>query len=526
MGIKATGVPVWKEPLWLWTVWGVLLPVLFLPFQEGLTYMYDTWMGKDEYSHAPIIPLISLFLIWQRKDTLEKIQFNGSLVGLMVVIAGAAIYLVGELATLYVIIQYAFVITLIGLFFTMTGWRAFKHILLPLFILFLMIPLPNFIYNNLSSKLQLISSQIGVWFIRLFDITVFLEGNVIDLGNYQLQVVEACNGLRYLFPLMALGFIMAYFYKSSMWKRVLVFLSSIPVTVLMNSIRIGIIGVTVEYWGQEMAQGFLHDFEGWFVFMVCAAILLAEMWILTRIGKESRSFREVFGLEFPDPTPEDAVVQKRKLPPVFIVSCLVIAGLGVSSQFLSQREEIIPARTIFAEFPMQINGWEGRRDSLEQQYIDALKFEDYILANYQSPDLEMVNFYVAYYDSQRKGESVHSPRSCIPGSGLRIDSLESVEIPDVKIAGSILRVNRAVIQEGDTTSLVYYWFLQRGRSITNEYMVKWWLFWDAMTKNRSDGSLVRLTVRVQNGKTPEQYDEVLSGFAAEVAPFISDYIPD
>ena len=150
--------------------------------------------------------------------------------------------------------------------------------------LFFTIPLPKFLYNNLSSQLQLISSEIGVWFIRLFDISVYLEGNVIDLGNYKLQVVEACSGLRYLFPLMTLGFIAAYFFKGAFWKRAIIFLSSIPITVLMNSLRIGMIGVTVEYWGVAAAEGLLHDFEGWVVFMACTAVLVLEMWVLAHVG--------------------------------------------------------------------------------------------------------------------------------------------------------------------------------------------------------------------------------------------------
>jgi len=118
-----------------------------------------------------------------------------------------------------------------------------RKIWIPLLFLGFMIPLPSFLYNNLSAYLQLISSQLGVAFIRLFGVSVYLEGNVIDLGTYQLQVVEACNGLRYLFPLMSLAFLSAYFFKGAMWKRAIIFLSSIPITVLMNSVRIGITGM-------------------------------------------------------------------------------------------------------------------------------------------------------------------------------------------------------------------------------------------------------------------------------------------
>ena len=111
----------------------------------------------------------------------------------------------------------------------------------------------------------------------MFGISVYLEGNVIDLGSYKLQVVEACSGLRYLFPLVSLSFIAAYIYHGAFWKKAIIFLSSIPITVLMNSFRIGVIGVLVEYGGPGQAEGFLHDFEGWIIFMACIAILVLEM---------------------------------------------------------------------------------------------------------------------------------------------------------------------------------------------------------------------------------------------------------
>ena len=133
-----------------------------------------------------------------------------------------------------------------GGIWAIVGDRIFRQIWLPIFFLFFAIPLPQFLYQGLSAKLQLLSSELGVSFIRLCDISVYQEGNVIDLGAMKLQVVEACSGLRYLFPLMSLAFMCAYFFKATLWKRVVIFLSSIPITVFMNSFRIGLIGVNRE----------------------------------------------------------------------------------------------------------------------------------------------------------------------------------------------------------------------------------------------------------------------------------------
>lgn len=516
---------IWKEtPL----VWGALLAVLALlifMFYDGVSLMV-TWWEREEYSHAYMLPFIALFLIWQKKDRLEQIPFQGSWAGLLVALAGIALFFAGDLATLYTVVQYAFLVVFAGLVLSFMGWRSFKIIWVPLLILLFMVPLPNFLFNNLSAQLQLISSQLGVAVIRAVGISVYLEGNVIDLGSFKLQVVEACSGLRYLFPLMTLGFIAAYFFKGAFWKRAVIFLSSLPITVFMNSLRIGVIGVTVDNWGPAMAEGFLHDFEGWVVFMACTFVLVFEMWLLAKIGKDKLPLREAFGLEFPAPSPKDAQVQYRTLPRSFIASALIVAVVAALSTFMPERVEVPPKRADFSTFPLQIGEWQGKGDRMEQIYIDALKFDDYIIADYVDANQQQVNFYVAYYASQQKGESAHSPRTCIPGGGWEITSLTQMDIDGATVAGNPLRINRTVIQKGDVKQLVYYWFQQRGRVITNEYLVKWFLFWDALTRNRTDGSLVRLTAFVKAGESLEEADKRLAAFARASTPQLSAFVPE
>ena len=294
----------------------------------------------------------------------------------------------------------------------------------------------------------------------------------------------------------------------------------------MNSLRIGAIGVMVEYWGQSMAEGFLHDFEGWAVFMACTAILILEMWVLAHIGKDRMPLREAFGLEFPEPTPADANVVSRKMPlQLFVATGVLVLALFGSMQ-VAERTEIIPERTLFSGFPAQIGQWKGESEQMEQIYVDTLKFDDYIITNYTDVDGRLVSFYVAYYGSQSKGESAHSPRSCIPGGGWRIKSLTQEEVSGVSIGDTPLNVNRVVIQKGDISQVVYYWFQGRNRIITNEYMVKWFLFWDSMTRSRTDGALVRLTAFVAPGEDIAEADRLLTAFARDVSGLLTDYIPD
>ena len=368
-------------------LWAALLVValagIWLISSPALRNMVATWSGSPEFSHAPLIPLISAFLVWQQKDGLEQVEFKASWAGVLLALIGALVAIAGVLASLFPVSQYGAVIAVYGVVLAAVGPTVFRRLWAPLLILLLMVPLPDFLLRNVSAQMQLISSSIGVGFMRLFGVSVYLEGNVIDLGGYQLQVAEACDGLRYLFPLMTLGFIMAYFFKAALWKRVLLFLSSIPITILMNSLRVGTIGIMVEHWGIGMAEGFLHEFQGWAVFMLSAGVMLLEMVVLARIGKDSRPWREVFGLEFPAPTPRGARIVRRPTPPSLIAACGVLVLMAGISTLLPERTEVVPARKSFVDFPLVVGEWLGHKASLERVYLDQLKLDDYLMADYR-----------------------------------------------------------------------------------------------------------------------------------------------
>ena len=517
--------PIHALPRSTWVLMLAALGIAASVSRAGLDKMVEVWLGSAEYSHAILIPFIAGFLVWQRKEALERIGFQDSWGGVAVVALGGTLLMLGRLSALLVVQQYALLIVVYGLVLGLTGWKVVKMLGMPLLLLLFMVPLPQFLMQNFSAQLQLISSHLGVALIRLLGISVYLEGNVIDLGSYKLEVAEACSGLRYLFPLMTIGLILAYFYQAPAWKRAFVFLSSIPITILMNSFRVGAIGVLVEYWGPGMAQGFIHQAEGWVVFMASLGVLLAEISLLSRISRNRRPWREAMGLGFPQSVASGARRIVHPLSRPLLASAALLAALAAGLALMPQRIETAPARAMFSAFPDQIGAWQGHRSTLDREVLDALKLDDYILTDYSRPGAGPLNFYVAWYNSQIAGESVHSPRSCIPGGGWRISELGQRELSPLRIYDQPLRVNRAVIEYGTQRQLVYYWFMQRGRVLSNEYLVKWYLFQDAVERHRSDGALVRFVLPLKAGQAPEEADTELREFIGAVAPQLDAYIP-
>ncbi len=517
----------WAETRLGWSIIAIAALLFVAAFAGDIQSLYHTWTSQEEYSHGILIPFISAFLIYQKSDRLQLLPFTGSWLGVGIVLFGVLLHLAGRMAVVSTLGQYALVIALAGLFLALMGWQAFRLIIVAMAMLAFMVKLPTFIYHNLSSELQLISSQIGVWFIRLFDISVYLEGNVIDLGAMKLQVVEACNGLRYLFPLMALSLILAIFYKASFWRKALVFLSSMPITVLMNSFRIGAIGVTVEYWGKEMAEGFLHDFEGWVVFMAAFLVIFAEIILLNKLVGEKRPLAEVLSLELPARSDPAQQRQPRKIPYSFYAALVVLALFFAASQNLKVGDTVHPARTPLSQFPLAVGEWFGLPSRLDPVFLQELQLDDYIVADYRAGGGKPINFYVAYYNVQAEGEgTIHSPRSCLPGSGWRIKTLTQQTLPDIQWSGTPVEVNRAIIAKDQQQVLVYYWLQQRGRVITNEFMAKWWIFWDRIFRNRTDGALVRVMVEIEPFADISVVEQRLQTFVAETVPLLHKHIPD
>ncbi len=528
-----------RTPQWIWAALALALVLLGCIYRDGLWLMVR-WWEREEYSHGYMIPLVSMFLIYQRLNTLPPLVVRGSWWSVPLLIAALAAFVLGELSAIYTVIQYGFLAGLFALVLATFGTAGFRHLGVALIYLMFMIPLPNFIYFNLSSQLQLISSEVGVAIIRLFDISVYLEGNVIDLGAMKLQVVEACSGLRYLFPLMSFGFLMATLYRAPFWQRALLFLSTIPVTVLMNSLRIGLIGVTVNYWGQEMAEGFLHDFEGWIIFMGCVLILFLEALLLHRLCGTPGRMLDRLQLDLPRITANwsDFRFDSNRQRPLLVATALLLLATPWLTT-LTERNEVVPERQSFAQFPLLTERWAGRESALDHDVLDALKLNDYLLADYlpttttlagsvQAKETEAtpVNLYVAWYQSQKKGASIHSPRSCIPGGGWRMDDISPHVIAGVRhVSGKPLRVNRAIIRKDSSIQLVYYWFEGRGRDVTNEYLAKWYIFTDSLLQSRSDGALVRVITAIPEGGSIADGDQKLEAFLNDFYPQLPRYTP-
>lgn len=500
-----------------WMTGGLYAILLFLVYRTSLVYLFRKWQDED-FTYCYIIPFIVLYLIWEKKGRLAALPSRPSWKGMCLLVPGLLLFWLGELGGEFTMLFLSLWLVIVSLCWLHLGWRKLAVIAFPLVYGLASFVPPNALYLPLTFRLKLISSQIGVKLMQLYGLSAFREGNVIDLGFTRLQVVDACSGLRYVIPLFLMGVLLAYYYRAAMWKRIVLVLSTVPISVITNSLRIASVGILYQFMGAAAAEGFFHDFSGWFIFIAGLAFLLLEMWLMNKLFKErqnpgTRSQESEERHETREPIP---ALRQSAAAIVFLLATLA-ASYGIDFR------EKTPLVKPFSGLPLQLGEWNGTPSAIEQQFLDALKLSDYAMIDYRNPAGRDVSFYVAYNSSQSKGEATHSPGTCLPGSGW--DFRESGEASIAVTAGSTMRVSKAFMEKSGVRQLVYYWFPQRGRILTNLYQIKLYNFWDALTRQRTDGALVRIITPVYGNETPGDAEVRLQGFTKEIVPVLNSFLP-
>jgi len=502
----------------------VALPIFWFGFES----LARAWV-TPEYSHGPLIPVISLYLFLRelratpRPDPAQPVT---RWPGYLVLALGLAISLLGNIVRIPDIVTYGFIVWVGGVVLTLFGWERGKRHQLPVIHLVFMLPLPNFVYWQLTTMLQGISSELGVWFVQMAGIPVFLEGNIIDLGVLQLQVAEACSGLRYLFPILSFSYLFAILYRGPIWHKAVLLLMAAPLTVFMNSLRIGIIGIITNSYGIGWVEGFTHFFEGWVIFMACVALLFVLAIALQRLTPNPLPLSRAIDLDTQGMAPILGRILDIRARTVTIAAVVLTAVFSLGVVVFQPPAPAPLDRDSFTLFPRNIGEWSGVTTQLEAEIEEVLGADDYIMATYVASDAaQPVNIFSAFYNQQTEGGGIHSPEVCLPAGGWEIYSLDphQVSFPDTEFG--TFEVNRAIIQNGTQQQVVYYWFEQRGQRFTNDFLAKIWVVWDSLRYGRTDGALVRFVSPIGPGETAEDADARIMAIMEETLPRLPRFVP-
>ena len=209
--------------------------------------------------------------------------------------------------------------------------------------------------------------------------------------------------------------------------------------------------------------------------------------------------------------------------PRFLVAALLLLGTAMLLQARA-RSELYPPRLPLKQFPAQLGGWSGTDVAIEKDVLEVLGPGDFLVRIYQSQEkTPYIDLFIAYFRSQRAGDTIHSPQHCLPGAGWA--PIENKRIMLTMPGHEPFPANRYLIAKEDSRQLVLYWFWAHDRGVASEYWAKFYLVADAIKLNRSDGALVRITTPMYPGETADAAQHRILPFASDVMPLLNSYIP-
>ena len=255
--------------------------LLLLGYAPVLFSLVKNWNADADMGHAFFVPIIAAFIAWQKRAELAATPAQPSWWGLPIVLYGGLQLCIATLGAELFTARTAFLISLVGIILLLGGPRFLRILAFPLFLLLFMIPIPAIIYNRITFPLQLIASQAAENALSLLQIPVLREGNVLELPDQTLSVVEACSGIRSLLSLSFLSLVFGYFFETRNWIRIVLFFSTIPIAIVANGARVTLTGILAET-KPELAEGFFHAMSGWIIFMVALCILAIWHQVLVR----------------------------------------------------------------------------------------------------------------------------------------------------------------------------------------------------------------------------------------------------
>jgi EpsI family protein len=498
----------------LWIQVGIFAVIFLFSYYTVLASLIRAWSGRDDYSHGFLIPLISLYFVWHKRKGLRQIQIEPNITsGLILTVIGSLMLLTGHIGSVIMVQQISVLVVIPGIVLTLLGTNYLKALILPLsYLIFMIPPILDLVIGNIHWPFQLFSATIAAKILESMKIPVFQYAQYLELPNITLEVAKACSGIRYLISIIAMSIPLAFFTQAKNSLRLLFIGSAIIIGILINPLRIALIGIWTFYTGQDV-HGPSHIFQGFFVSQVGFAFLFLLAWILSKIPankplKSQNNQNKII---------DDLTVNTKQFNKawIMVISLFIILGAFM----LLYKPKVIPLKAPLNSIPLTLGGtWQGR-DSDSPKTISNMEGADFELSRiYQNSTGGEIEIYIGYFEFQKQNKKfIHYTLQKL------YDNSKEFTIP--LSARNPIKVNRTLMHDSAHDSLILYWYDINGEIVADNYKAKLLTVFDGLIHRRTNGAIVMVSSNVTHA---DDFDKVLKDevhFIQALFPFLSRSIP-
>lgn len=467
------------------------------------------WWSNDIYSHGFLIPFISGYLVWVRRERLARLPLDPSYIGgLFVLSAGLLMLFMGSVGRVTVLAEISLIVTICGMILLRCGRQVLLNVAAPVVYLFFMIPIWGIFLTRLYFPFQISSATIGVTLLRFFQVPVYHDGIYLHMPNIILEVAKECSGINYLISVVAIGLPMSVLFLNNNKKRVFLICFAVAVAIFGNGLRIALIGALSFYGFDGALHGPLHMLQGLSVAIMGYAALFAGTAFLSRNSVTAPL------LENAGPSGDlfrsNSEKKRGKVITVSIALLFLLAG----SYIQLQRPGSVSLKHDLTRFPFKIGEWLG---SDAAPVFKSPRADHEISRVYRTDAGEGLYLYIGYYESQEQGKKV---------VGEETRALEHEAEPlALRIGpGREFIVNKVIQREKGRERIVLFWYDLDGRVVMNQYWAKAHTMWDAVIRDRTHGAVVVLASDWMPSVSPEMLN-FSQTFLRELFPLVHEYLP-
>lgn len=497
---------------------GILGVLLAFLYHSTFAWLLKTWQEDKEFSHGFLIPLISLWLVWIKREHLASLEPRPSPVfGALVILLSGFLLLAGRAGGFVLAEGISLLFILPGIVLFLLGWDYLKALALPFAYLNFMVPWMEEIMNHLHRPFQLLSANLGVLVLESLRFPVFRDGVNIMLPGVSMEVAEGCSGVQFLTSVIALGIPLVYLTQRS-WKRgIIVIASSVAISIPTNGARVALAGIMGYYYGSQSLHGPFHIFQGLFVSYVGFIALFLVNWLVCKIPSRVETKLYNRWKDRPQESVDRPGVTSRGY--LFPLVLILLTGIGIYIHFYGSPRPVPPMR-VLEEFPISIDDWQGESSTWLKgdQYFPGV--DNGLSRTYRNSTGREINLYIGYFGSQRQGKSLISYHA----NPLR-ERIRRIPTGLVDLGQGPQTVNLSYPLIDQTRYAALFWYRFPSGELTQRVQTKLKGITDAIIHRRNNGAVILLAAVPANKGEEESVTNDLLTFTRILAPMLQEYLP-